>query len=266
MSTLRVAAAFLVRDFRIVRSYRFPFVLDSIYGVLNLAIYFFLSRTFDDVDPDVLNGAPDYFAFAAVGAILALVMDAATDGVAEKIRDGQVSGTLENLATQPVSSWQLCSGLTAFPFAFAMVRSVIYLGIAAIWSSLDLGTTDWLGFGVILALTASTLAALGVIAGAAVLIFKRGQVVTGLAVFGMSLVSGAVFPASVLPDWLEIPGRIIPLRLTFDGARSALFLGEGWTDEAVGLLAFSAIGLPLAVWVFTKALTHCRRAGSLAQY
>jgi ABC-2 type transport system permease protein len=97
-------------------------------------------------------------------------------------------------------------------------------------------------------------------------VFKRGGAIAGLAVFAMTFVSGSLFPLSVLPGWLEAIGRVMPTRFAFDGMRAALHEGGGWGTDALVLLAFAAVLVPLSVWAFGASLRHARRAGTLAQY
>ena len=261
-----MAGAFLRRDVAVLRSYRFPFVLDTFYGILQLAVFFYISRTFVDVGTADLNGAPDYFAFAAVGVVISLVTEAATQGVADRIRDGQVSGTLETLMTQPLTMTQLSLGLMAWPFAFSIVRSAAYLAIAVVAMGLESGNADWLGLGLVLVATGTALGMLGIIAGAAVLVFKRGQVIGGVLLFGMTLITGATFPVSALPDWLADIGSVLPLKFAIDGARDALFNGSQWGPDVAVLVVYTAAGLPFAIWLFGRALEAARRNGSVGHY
>jgi ABC-2 type transport system permease protein len=259
-------AAFLRRDYRVVRSYRFPFVLDTFFGILQLAVSYFIGQTFKDFDSAQLGGAPDYFAFAAIGIVMALVVEAAAQELAEKVRFGQTTGSLEALMSQPLSVAQLCAGLASFPVAFATVRALFYLSIAAVWMGLDVGRTDWLGVAVVFALSATAIAGLGIAAAAAVLVFKRGETISGLVLFGMTLIGGSVFPVGVLPGWLQDLGSVLPLRFAFDGIRDALFTGSGWSGDALALGAYTLVGLPLAVLLFGRALQAARNAGSLGEY
>ena len=264
--TLSTVAAFIRRDVAIARSFRLPFVFDTLFGVLQLVVYFFLSRTFTDSDLADLSGAPDYFAFAVVGVVITLVIEAAIQGVSERVREGQLSGSLETLLAQPVGLTQTCLGFTAFPFVFAVLRAVFYLAIAALFMNFETGQSDWLGLSLILLATAAAMSSLGVLAGAALVVFKRGDSIVGLAVFAMTLITGAVFPVSALPAWLESLGSVLPLRLAFDGARDALFVGSGWGSEVVGLAAFAVVTVPLSIWVFSRSIDAARRAGSLGEY
>jgi ABC-2 type transport system permease protein len=254
------------RDFLISRSYRVAFVLDAFFGLVNLAVFLFISRTFEDATTAELNGAPSYFAFAAVGISLTVVIDATATVFARRIRDEQVTGTLEAVLTQPISIAELSFGFAAFPLLFGLVRSFAYLLVAAAWIGLDVERASWTGFAAILVSSGAAFAAIGVLLGAIVLVIKRGQVVVGMIVFTMGVLGGALFPIEVLPAGFEAVGRVLPTRFAFDGIRSAMFTGEGWAGDAAILLAYGALGIPAAIWTFKQALAYSRRAGTLTQY
>jgi len=261
-----VILAIIRRDFLVTRSYRLPFILDFVFGILNLAVFFFISRTFEGIATAELGGAPSYFAFAAIGIAITVVIDAASTALAGRIREEQLTGTLEALLVQPVTVNEISFGLAGFPFLFAMIRAVFYLAIAGVWLEVDLSQASLLGFVIVLATAGAAFSALGILLGGLVLVVKRGQVVVGMVIYGMGLISGAFFPVSVLPDWIEPLGRVVPTRFAFDGLRSAVFQGAGWWDDALALLLFSLVGVPIAVWVFRQALGYSRRSGSLTHY
>jgi ABC-2 type transport system permease protein len=261
-----IVLAILRRDYLITRSYRLPFVLDVFFGVLNLAVYFFISRTFADKVPADLHGAPTYFAFATVGIILGLVVEAASEGIADRIREEQLTGTLESLLTYPLTLIEICFGLVSFPFVFALARIVMYLAIGSVWMNLDLTRTSWIGLATMLVATGGAVVAIGIVSGAAILVWKRGGILAAMAVFAMTILSGSFFPISVLPDGLESLGKILPLRFALDGIRASLFGSRDWSGDAIALVLFAVVGVPVAVWMFGAALQRARRAGSLAQY
>jgi ABC-2 type transport system permease protein len=263
-----VILAIVRRDFLVTRSYRLPFVLDLVFGVLNLAVFYFISQTFEEAGatPTELQGAPSYFAFAAVGIAITIVIDAATTSLASRIREEQLTGTLEALLVQPISPNEIAFGLAGFPFLFSMLRAVLYLVIAGVWLDVSLDQASWIGFVVVLVAIGATFSTLGILLGAIVLVIKRGQVLVGMLIFGMGLVGGAFFPIEVLPGWLEPIGRIVPTRFAFDGVRHAVFQGTGWERDAVALALFSVFGIPIALWIFRGALALGRRTGSLTQY
>lgn len=263
MNTL---AAFARRDFRIAASYRLPFVADLTWGVIDLVLYYFISKV---VGPDPgadLQGAPSYFAFALAGILMSLVIESATSDISGRIRSEQLTGTLELLCAQPVRTSQLALGYASFPLAFAVVRVFVYIGIAVVALGFAADQTDWVGVVVILVLSGVAFLGLGILAAAATIVFKQGEAIVDAAIFAMTFISGALFPLSVLPDWLEPIGRAMPTSFAFEGLRDALFRGEGWGPEAGALALIAIVGLPLCVWIFGKALAHSTRAGTLNEY
>jgi ABC-2 type transport system permease protein len=265
-SSLIAIRALIRRDLLITRSYRLSFGLAAVYGVLGLVLYYFISRTFEDVDSGNLGSAPSYFAFAAVGIVVGTVLDASTTGVGYRLREEQTTGTLEALAATPIGSVELSVGLVGFPFLFASLQATFYLAFAAIFLGLDVSNASWMGFVVVLFVAGLALAPVGVLAGAAVLVLKRGQMIAGAIVYLMTLLGGMLFPVSVLPEWLESLAKLVPLLYALDGARDALFTGSDWEGDAAVLAVWALMLWPASLFVFERAGNRARRAGSLSEY
>src|SRR5512142_1753328 len=101
MTTLKAVLAVAAKDFRIARSYRLGFAL-TIFGFFwSLVSFRFLSKL---VNVGQFAGDPtSYFRFVVVRVVLTSVLHAAASSAANAARSDQVQGTLEYLATQPVS-------------------------------------------------------------------------------------------------------------------------------------------------------------------
>lgn len=263
---MNVLAALARRDFLIARSYRLPFVADVSWGVIDVVLYYFVSKVVGPEPGADLQGAPSYFAFALAGILVALVIESATSEIAGRIRDEQLTGTLELLGAQPVRDGQLALGYAAFPLAFAVARVAVYLAVAIVVLGLSTADTDWLGVVVMLVASGAAFLGLGILAAAATIVFKQGEAIVDAAIFAMVFVSGALFPLEVLPDWLQAIGRVMPTSFAFEGMRDALFSGGDWAVEAMTLVAIGVVGVPLAVLVFGAAVRHAKRAGTLAEY
>lgn len=262
----RAVLAILLRDYLVTRSYRAALAMDLAFGAVNVLIYYFISQTFEGAATSDLSGAPSYFDFAVVGIVVTMVVTAAGTGLARRMREEQLTGTLEVLAAQPVRTAELFAGLGALPFLLAGVRSLIYLGMAALLLDLDTSQASWAGLGAMLLATGAAMSALGMVAGAVVLVVKRGEIVIGGLILAMGLVGGAFFPIEVMPSWLQALGHVVPTRFAYDGLRAALFRGGGWEDDVLVLLAFAAVCIPAGVWLGGRALEFTRRRGSLSQY
>lgn len=259
-------AALARRDFLLQRSYRLALGFDLAWGVIDLVLYYFISKVVGPVTEADLQGAPSYFAFAVAGILMALVVGSATADIASRIREEQLTGTLELLCAEPLRSVQLAFGTAAFPFAFAIARVALYTGIAVVLLDLPTAEVDWVGVAVILALGGLAFVGLGILAAAVTVVFMRGASIVDAVIFGMTFVSGALVPMSVLPGWVEAIGSLMPTAPAFEGLRDALFVGSGWGPEALILMGVAVVLVPLSVLAFDAALRHARRRGTLSQY
>jgi ABC-2 type transport system permease protein len=264
--TLSAVGALIERDYRITRSYRLALALDLVYGIVEVGVYYFISRTFAHVSTASLSGAPSYFAFATVGIIVTLIIASASTGIASRLREEQLAGTLEALAVQPVRTWELALGWAGFACLFAFVRAAIYVFFATVVFGLDVKRASALGVAVVLLATAAAMLGLGIVVAAVTILFKRGGTFASFAIFGMSVLSGSVFPVSVLPGWLEPVGKILPPRFALDGARHALFRGNDWAGDGLALAGFAIVAIPVSVWLLDRALMRARRSGTIGQY
>jgi ABC-2 type transport system permease protein len=258
-------AALARSDLQVTRSYRLSFVSDIGWGVLNLLVYFYISKLVDTGSGDI-GSAPSYFSFAVTGIVMSLVILAASTGVAQRVRSDQLTGTLEILCAQPLRTLEFALGVVSFPLGFAVVRAAGYLVFAALALDLDVPDADWAGALVMLAAAGVAFAPIGILAAGAAIVFKRATSIAGAIVFAMTFVSGALFPISVLPDWLQSIGHAMPTWFAFEGLRNALFEGGGWYGDAAALLLFAAVALPCSVWLLSASLTKARRDGTLGQY
>ena len=253
------------REYASRRTYRLAFLLDLMFGIANLLVYYFISRTLE-VTADSNLGVSSYFAYVLVGIAITNVIGAASTGLAYRVREEQFTGTLEALMVQPVTLTELSAGLAGYPFLFSMGRAAVYILIGGSLLGIDFGRTDWFGFVIMLLVSALAFGSLGIILGGVMLVVKRGEALVGLFTYALGILGGAFFPISTLPDWLQPIARIVPTRFAFEGLRRAIFLGEDWAKDAVILLLIGIISFPLANYFFARAVDHTRRAGTLTQY
>ena len=258
-------AALARSDLQVTGSYRLSFVSDIGWGVLNLLVYFFISKLVDTGSGDI-GSAPSYFSFAVAGIVMSLVIYAVSTAVAQRVRNDQLAGTLEILCVQPLRTYEFGLGVVTFPLSFAIVRAAGYLVFAMLALDLDAPEADWAGVLVMLATAGMAFAPIGILAASAAIVFKRATSLAGAIVFGLTFISGAIFPTSVLPDRLQSVGQLMPTWFAFEGLRSALFESGGWYGDAAALLIFAAAGLPCSLWLLAVSLAKARRDGTLGQY
>jgi len=100
---------------------------------------------------------------------------------------------------------------------------------------------------------------------------KQGNPLTWAFSWMTQLVSGVFYPLKVLPWYLEWIGRIFPLTYSLDGIRLCLQAGRNLSDaavlgDAVNLVIFTVVAVPIAFYVFKKGYDAARKDGSLGQY
>jgi ABC-2 type transport system permease protein len=110
---------------------------------------------------------------------------------------------------------------------------------------------------------------LGILAAAITLTFRRGSGVVGLAIAGLTLISGLYFPIGLLPDWLSTAAEANPLAIAAEELRHALLGGADWGAVGPDLLILTPLSLLsflLGTAAFRLALRRERRLGTLGAY
>jgi ABC-2 type transport system permease protein len=268
--TLRKLALLFQRDFAVARSYRAAFLVQAFDALFGVASFYFLSRFI--ASPQLEKSLPQntgYFAFALVGLAFFDYLSIALHTFDESLREARQNGTLENLLVTQTSLPVILAGSSLYPFALLSLRTTIYIGWGAILFGFPLRGANWGGAALILAASVLAFSGLGILSASYMLVFKRGNPVNWAVVGLSTVVGGMMYPVSVLPKWLQVVARLIPVTYSLEGMRAAILghagLRELWPSLA-GLLAFAAVLLPVSFVVFSWALRRTRITGTLTHF
>lgn len=266
MSAVSTVLLFGARDLRIARSYRLPFVVGILASTLSLVTFRLISGLIGR--PASLGGAGDYFTFVVAGLFMIGILDTAIAAPASSVRSEQVGGTLEILATRPLSAATLVAGWSAWP----MLNSIV-LGLATFPIAIALGmrlpNANVIGASVAVLLSAIVFAGIGALGAAFVMAFQQGAGLTGWLSSGLGIVSGVYVPVSILPDWLQWVSRLSPMTYALEAMRGALLDGRSLSQigRPLGALALlGAIILPASSWLLSLAMNRARRTGTISTY
>jgi ABC-2 type transport system permease protein len=261
-----VMGAYMRRDWSISLSYRLPFAIGLVQSFLNLGFLLFLSRL---VGPRVslASTGVSYFDYAVVGSTLLVVLSTTLVSMAQRLRADQSTGTLEVLFTMPCRPSLTVLASSTYQVTYAAVTGLIALAIAAglglrFHISVLGGLVAFTAFGLALGL----FVAVGVVMAAYVLVFKRGETLTGLAMTAVSVVGGVYYPVALLPHGLRVLADVLPFTWVVSVLRQSLLLGQVPGGRILELLASDVVAFPLALMLFALALRHAKRRGTLAQY
>jgi ABC-2 type transport system permease protein len=267
---LRKLPAFVRRDFLVAWSYRMSFVTDAVGIVGQALLFYFVGLMVDEsVLPTYQGTTVTYLEFAAVGMALSVFVQFGLQRVAAAVRAEQLMGTLESLLTSPTAVPTIQVGSVAFDLVYMPLRLIVFLGALALAFGLGFEPSGLLPATAVLVAFLPFVWGLGVVSAAVTLTFRRGGGMIGMGLLGLGLVSGAYFPVTLLPGWLEATAAANPIALAIDGMRDALLGGAGWgaVGPAVAVLApLSVVSLALGLTAFRLALRRERRIGTVGQY
>lgn len=260
--------AFLAMGYRTAMAYPANFVLSQIQPLSQVLIFYFVAQLVDRSGPAV---GGDYFTFVVVGWIAVQMLQAGLNGFTAELSSAVQQGRFEMLLVEPVRWRLLPLGLLQWPViqrTFAVL--VLFVVSALLGANYRLAgvamSIPVLLLGVLAAL------AIGVLAGSVVVLAKRGNPVMVLYNIAAALLSGALFPLDLLPNWLRPLSWLVPQTYVVAALRRVLMPdgsilpGPSFTESLLGLTVFTAVALPLALWVFGRAMQVGRKMGVLSGY
>lgn len=265
---MRVALAFLRRDFLMAVSYRTAFLIQLSGIVVAVPFVFFVTQMVDGGANGPVGKAGNYFAFVLIGIALLDYMGLSLQTFAESLRESQLMGTLEIVLLSPTALPKLLLYSSLYGYIFTSIRFVLYLLMGMLFG-LKLGNANVLGAITILALAVAAFASSGVLIASVTLVIKRGHALTVLISAASMFFGGVVFPIEKLPAWLRDVGVILPITHAVAGMRAALQDGAGMSQlmpQILALLIFIAVLLPTGLLAFWAAVRHERMTGAVAQY
>lgn len=250
-------------------SYRLGMLL-SLGGLLVsfVPLYFVSGALQPVVQESIRREGGQYFAFLIVGMGATFILSAAISAVPGALMGSIASGTLEALLVTRTPLPLLLIGMSGYSLAWNVVKAVFLVtGAALVGAHVSL-TAVPLALVVVVLMTIAYFA-LGLLAGALVLVFRTsGPFTTGI-IAASGLLGGVYYSTSVIPSWLRDLSAVIPLTYALRPIRMLLLGGASAVDvrgDVVALTAISAGLLLVASAAFAAALRHARTAGTLSQY
>jgi ABC-2 type transport system permease protein len=263
---MSMAVAFLRRDWLRHASYRLRLVWQIVGLLVYVALVYAIGTTLGDAAKFPGDGT-GYVKFVLAGLGFTDVFFTSMTAFPHALREAQLAGTLEPMLLAPIRVPQLVWGSSLFGFLQSCVRVVIVVVVAALafgyWHDANVVTAA-----VVLVPGCLVFGAMGLLSASFVLAFKQGDPVLPTFGFVSSLLGGALFPVSALPEWAQPFGAVLPLTHALTGMRLALDGADpGSVLPQVAILSsISLVLLPVALISFHAALDRAKREGSLVHY
>ena len=178
-------------------------------------------------------------------------------------------GTLEIMLLSPTRLSAILLSSSIWAYLLTTLRVVAYLVVGAFIFGANLGQANIGAALLVMLLSIASFSGIGILSAAIVLLVKKGDPVAWAISGASSLLAGVYYPVSVLPEWLEIISRFLPLTYALDAMRLAMLQGHSIYElrfDILVLLGFTFVLTPLAFMIFRKALKRAKMEGSLIQY
>lgn len=266
---MRLAMAFFRRDATMALSYRTAFAMQIVTSIVFVLVFCFLGRAMNGSSDPSLVGYGSMTAYILVGVSMADCVGLSLTTFANHIREGQLTGTLEVTLVSPTPLPMILIYSSLWPYFFCAMRFVIFLAMGIALFGVGVHVAGIPAAILIFILTVLSFMGVGILWASAVMLLKRGEAVQATFGFLIWMLSGVLYPASMLPLWLQPFSKLIPLTTANEGMRKALLQGQ--TLEALApvifqLLIFAVVLITAGIFAFNQSVRIARESGSLATY
>jgi ABC-2 type transport system permease protein len=251
-------------------SYPVSFFL-QFFGILFavFAFYFIARLVGPSAAPYLQAYGGDYFAFVLIGIAFTGYFGVGLTSFSGSLRQAQTTGTLEAMLATPTRISEIVLASAQWDYLLTTLRVVIYLGVGALFLGVSFQESNWAAAALVLVLTVVVFGSLGILAASFIMVLKRGDPITWAFGAVSSLLGGVYYPVEVLPGWLQMLARLLPITYALHAMRLALLQGAGFDillPDLLALTLFAVILLPLSLLAFQFAVRRARQDGSLTHY
>jgi ABC-2 type transport system permease protein len=262
--------AFLRRDLLILWSYRTAFFSDWVNILVQVMVFYFLSRIIPSDRLPEYGGRPTtYIQYVTVAIALTAFVSISLGRVTTAVTTEQNQGTLEALMMTPTASSTLQLGWVMYDLLYFPLRTAVFLTLMSVLLGVTLSPAGILPTVVMFIPFIPFVWGIGVISGALIMTVRRGRGLVGVAVVLITLTSGAYFPIQYLPGWLQQLAEFNPMTRVLNGAREALLGSPDWSvvwSVVPTLIPLAVVTIIIGVFAFRLALRRERRRGTLGLY
>jgi ABC-2 type transport system permease protein len=253
---LAAVRAFIERNFNLMRRYFAWELVFLFYTVVNCFIIGLIGA-----------GDPHKTLYLVIGAVMWGFLSLMFHEVSECVAWERWEGTIEYTFMAPIHRATHLVGQCSFAVIYGMFRSVLILGVAALFFGLSFEAANLSAAAIALAVGSLSFLGMGLMGAVLPLLSpEKGAQATHILQAVVLLLSGVYYEVDVLPSWLLPFAKVCPGTYALRSVRSALLEGAGLGDIAldlVVLLISGAIMIPLGLWVFSLAERWAKRTGRL---
>ena len=246
---IQILKFLLIRNFRESYSTRWVVVGEWLIILVSLLTYWYTARAFAPaLDPHLPLFQPDYFSFLLVGETMLFVPLVLFEGPSRMIRNAVNEKTLD------IYSLSLSGPQAVYSLASLMlipreaIKISVTLLIAALFFHFQVPYQRSLAIGLGIMTGIPAFLGLGLVAAAVLVRFGRGGTVMNYFSSIATILAGAYFPITVLPETVQKGAQIFsPFTVYLDSLRRLFAFGWADTIAIQSLLRLLAVGVVLLI-------------------
>jgi ABC-2 type transport system permease protein len=203
--------------------------------------------------------------FLIVGTLAIQAWDATVWSCGFGLQMDAFAGTLPSILAAPANRMAvvLGYGIGDFVLSASAVLTTLLVGLA-FGAEFDIANPVLALICLILVYVSAL--AIGVACSGLFILSRNANPLANFLQTPIYILAGFYFPRSVLPDWLEPVGGLLPITHALEALRASMLAGEGWGmlwDEIAVTILASGGFLLLGVWSMRRVDHELRRTGSL---
>lgn len=261
----------LKKDFLIDYSYKISFIGQFVGIFLTAISFFFISETFSESNSIHLEQFNNnYFIFATIGIAILDIVTTIMRALTNSLREAQSFGYVEVLFISKIDPGYifLCSAI--YPFIKGILKFIIYIFFLQYFDGNVFSMSSIFISMSLLALIALPFVALSFLSLSFVLYFKQSDPVNFFINISISLLSGIIYPISVLPIFMQNISNYIPLTIQLNSVRHVL-INNSLDDYIFSYLFFmhilvSIVFLFICMRVFNFVIYAVKKRGTIGTY
>jgi ABC-2 type transport system permease protein len=257
--------AIVRRDLLTTARHRTGLGVQVIAVFVELAGFYFLARA---IGPGFQPDGMSFYAFLLSGTALFGFFVTGVSSFVRAIEEAQMTGTMEVMMTTSTPPWLILLLSTFSIFSSRALSMVVFLAAGSLIFPITL-QVDVAALIAVAALSIAIALAVGMFAASVQVAAQKGSAVVWLMGTMGWVLTGAMFPTSVLPRGLRELAEWLPFTHAIRGLRHAM-LGAGTASQLQHSLfvlgAFALLLLPLSFVVFSYRIRRARLEGTLSFY
>ncbi|MCK4668385.1 ABC transporter permease [Candidatus Dependentiae bacterium] len=267
---IRKVFIFFWKDLKNLFSYKLGSVLYAFSIFIPLIIFYFLSQLVgDEALPYISKYSLEYFPFVLVGLAFSNYFIFGINSLSASIRNEQMMGTLEAMLSTPTSIPTIIFSSVIFDFVLTSLQIFLYILFGKYIFNADIHFHKIIPMMLMLFFTITSFGTFGIISASFIIVFKRGNPLALLITQSSILFGGVYFPFEMLPGWVQLFSKCLPMTYSLRGMRLLLLQNAPFSEilpDLLFLVIFTMIFLPISIYIFKFSVNKAKKDGTLIQY